>query len=80
MSSLIYSDDGRLDVVNTYEKMSEDTREEEAFLTVSLLITSFSFEGTLEQRMKDLIDLQRTHLHRIERYEEAGWAITSRFD
>ncbi len=49
-----------------------------AFLTVTLLISSAFYEGSAEDRLQDLIELQRAHLENIGQ-ESLGWALTARY-
>lgn len=66
---------------NVAEKYREyaELDADHAFLTVSLLISSAVYEGTTEERMRDLIELQRIHLEHVGK-SDLGWALSARYD
>lgn len=49
-----------------------------AYLTATLLISSAFYEGSTEDRLRDLIELQRAHLEHTGQ-ESLGWALTARY-
>lgn len=67
-----------LNVAEKYREFAE-LDADNAFLTVSLLISSAVYEGTTEERMRDIIELQRIHLGNIGK-SELGWAMSARYD